>query len=152
MIPETSGDTPIGYIGGWIYNDAVLTNKTILKPSGDELKLSFSYVLQEPTVQFIVDGKVIETKDTYPKLNLSNNKEHTIGVDVSHPIQTVDNADVKVKFEYKWTDVWKGGSQGPRMKEDGFGRYNLWDNPDVTNTITINGSTHERTKYWKLFK
>lgn len=145
LIPETSGDTPIGYTDGWIYNDAVLTNKTILKPSGDELKLSFSYALQEPTVQFIVDGKVIETKDTYPKLNLSNNKEHTIGVDVSHPIQTVDNADVKVKFEYKWTDVWKGGSQGPRMKEDGFGRYNLWDNPDVTNTITINGSTHERT-------
>mgnify|MGYP005810338937 FL=1 len=65
MIPETSGDTPIGYTDGWIYNDAVLTNKTILKPSGDELKLSFSYALQEPTVQFIVDGKVIETKDKY---------------------------------------------------------------------------------------
>ncbi len=31
------------------------------------------------------------------------------------------------------------------MKEPGFGRYNLWDNPDVTNTITINGSEHERT-------
>ncbi len=149
IIPETSGNAPVGYTAGWIYDDAVLTNKTILKPSGDELKLSISYVLQEPTVQFTVDGKVIQTEDTYPKLNLSNNKEHTIGVNVSHPIQTVDNADVKVKFEYEWTDVWKGGSQGPRMKEDGFGRYNLWDNADVTNTITVNGSTHERTNTGK---
>ena len=32
------------------------------------------------------------------------------------------------------------------MNESGFGRYNLWDNPNVTNTITINGPTHERTK------
>ncbi len=145
IIPETPENAPVGYTGGWIYNDAVLTNKTILKPSADELTLSVSYALQEPAVHFIVDGQEIETEDTYPKLNLSNNKEHTIGVNVSHPIQTADNADVKVKFEYQWTDVWKGGSQGPRMKEDGFGRYNLWDNPDVTNTITINGSEHERT-------
>lgn len=145
MIPETSGNAPVGYTGGWIYDDAVLTNKTILKPSGDELELSISYVLQEPTVHFIVDGQEIETEDTSPELNLSNNKEHTIGVNVSHPIQTVDNANVKVKFEYEWTDVWQGGKQGPRMKEEGFGRYNLWDNPDVTNTITINGAEHERT-------
>ncbi|BDF57242.1 hypothetical protein CE91St36_00590 [Christensenellaceae bacterium] len=145
VIPETSGNASVGYAGGWIYDDAVLTNKTILKPSGDELNLSISYVLQEPSVQFIVDGKIIETKDTYPELNLSNDKEHTIGVDVSHPIETIENADVKVKFEYEWTDVWKGGKQGPRMKEEGFGRYNLWDNPDVTNTITINGAEHERT-------
>ena len=32
------------------------------------------------------------------------------------------------------------------MNESVFGRYNLWDNPNVTNTITINGPTHERTK------
>lgn len=145
IIPKTSEDAPVGYTSGWIYDDAVLTNKTVLKPLGDELTLSTSYVLQEPTIEFTVDGKVIETEDTYPKLNLSNDKEHTIGVDVSHPIETVEDADVKVKFEYEWTDVWKGGSQGPRMKEDGFGRYSLWDNPDVTNTITINGVEHERT-------
>lgn len=122
-----------------------MTNKTILKPSGDELNLSISYVLQEPTVQFIVDGKAIETEDTYPKLNLSNDKEHTVGVDVSHPIETFPEADVNVKFEYEWTDVWKGGKQGPRMEEEGFGRYSIFDRPDVKNTITINGIEHERT-------
>ena len=50
-----------------------------------------------------------------------------------------------MKFEYAWTDVWEGGSEGPRMQESGFGRYNLWDNPNVTNTIPINGPEHERT-------
>lgn len=145
-IPKApSENAPVGYDCGWAYNGKILTTKTVLKPNGDDLYLDTDFVLQNPTIEFIVDGTVIETEDTYPKLNLSNDKEHTIGVDVSHPIESVENADVKVKFEYEWTDVWKGGSQGPRMSEDGFGRYNLWDQPDVTNTITINGSTHERT-------
>lgn len=103
------------------------------------------FVLQNPTIEFIVDGNVIETENTYPKLNLSNDSEHTIGVSVTHPIETAENADARVKFEYEWTDVWRGGREGPRMSEAGFGKYNLWDNPDVTNTITINGATHERT-------
>lgn len=146
LIPNIPDESiPVGYTAGWIYNDAPLTNKTLLKPSGDELVLNVSYVLSEPTIEFIVDGEAIESDSTYPKLNLSNNEEHTIGVKVSHPIETVEDADVKVKFEYAWTDVWKGGSQGERMEEDGFGRYNLWDNPDVTNTISINGPEHERT-------
>lgn len=145
-IPKApSENAPVGYDCGWAYNGKILTTKTVLKPNGDDLYLDTDFVLQNPTIEFIVDGTVIETEDTYPKLNLSNDKEHTIGVDVSHPIESVENADVKVKFEYEWTDVWKGGSQGPRMSEDGFGRYNLWDKSDVTNTITINGSTHERT-------
>lgn len=145
IIPDADESVPVGYTGGWIYNDAPLTNKTLLKPSGDELVLKISYVLSEPTIEFIVDDEVIESDSTYPKLNLSNNEEHTIGVKVTHPIETVEDADVKVKFEYAWTDVWKGGSQGERMEEEGFGRYNLWDNPDVTNTITIHGPEHERT-------
>ncbi len=145
-IPKApSENAPVGYDCGWAYNGKILTTKTVLKPNGDDLYLDTEFVLQNPTIEFIVDGTVIETEDTHPKLNLSNDKEHTIGVDVSHPIESVENADVKVRFEYEWTDVWKGGSQGPRMIEDGFGRYSLWDKPDVTNTITINGSTHERT-------
>lgn len=146
QIPEAEAENaPVGYDSGWTYNDKLLTAETILKPDGDHLYLTASFVLQNPTIEFIVDGNVIKTENTYPKLTLSNDKEHLIGVQVSHPIQNAEDADVKVKFEYKWTDVWKGGSEGPRMKEPGFGRYNLWDNPDVTNTITINGSEHERT-------
>lgn len=140
-IPPCDGKAPIGYDLGWKYDDKILTNSTILKPNGDDLYLDIGKVLKDPDVSFIVDDEVIDVDDTYPKLNLSNDKEHTIGVDVSHPIQNDPNADVKVKFEYEWTDVWKGGSEGPRMSEDGFGRYN----PGVGSTITINGPTHERT-------
>ena len=132
--------------GEWSYNNLALTKTTVLKPDGDELTLKVSYALREPTIQFIVDGEVIETTGTHLELNLSNNKEHTIGVKASHHAQTDPNSNVNIKFEYKWTDIWGLGTEGPRMNESGFGRYNLWDNPNVTNTITINGPTHERTK------
>lgn len=144
-IPKApSENAPVGYDCGWAYNGKILTTKTVLKPNGDDLYLDTDFVLQNPTIEFIVDGNVIETENTYPKLTLSNNKEHLIGVQVSHPIQTVTDADVEVKFEYKWTDVWKGGSEGPRMDEDGFGA-DSWGTPLGMNTITINGPTHERT-------
>ena len=144
-IPKApSENAPVGYDCGWAYNGKILTAKTVLKPKGDDLYLDTDFVLQNPTIEFIVDGTVIETENTYPKLTLSNNKEHLIGVQVSHPLQTVDDADVEVKFEYKWTDIWKGGSEGPRMDEDGFGA-DSWGKPLGTNTITINGPTHERT-------
>ena len=132
--------------GEWSYNNLALTKTTVLKPDSDELTLKVSYALREPTIQFIVDGEVIETTGTHLELNLSNNKEHTIGVKASHHAQTDPNSNVNIKFEYKWTDIWGLGTEGPRMNESGFGRYNLWDNPNVTNTITINGPTHERTK------
>ena len=136
---------PTGYTGGWAYNDALLTPNTVLRPAGDEFFLEVRKVLMNPTVEFIVDGEKRESESSTLTLSVSNDREHTIGVRVSHPIQTAPDADVKVKFEYQWTDVWKGGSQGPRMEEEGFGRYNLWDNPGVTNTISIDGPEDERT-------
>lgn len=145
-IPEApSTEAPVGYDCSWAYNGKILTAKTVLKPAGDDLYLDMGLVLQNPTVTLLVDGKTVSSEDTYPKLNLSNDKTHTIGVEVSHPIQGVENADAAVKFEYEWTDVWNGGKEGPRMEEPGFGRYNLFDNPEVTNTITISGPEHERT-------
>lgn len=138
-------DVPTGYTGGWAYNDALLTPNTVLRPAGDEFSLEVREVLMNPTVEFIVDGETRASESSTLKLSLTNDREHTIGVRVSHPIETAPDADVKVKFEYQWTDVWKGGSQGPRMKEEGFGRYNLWDKPGVTNTISIDGPEDERT-------
>ena len=145
-LPEApSIDVDEGYTGGWKYRDEILTIKTVLSPNADVLTVEAGQVLMEPTVTFTVDGIKIDTQTTYPKLNLSNHKEHKIGVDVSHPLEGEGNQEGYVVFEYEWTDVYQGGKQGPRMSESGFGRYNLWDNPDVTNTITIDGPTHERT-------
>lgn len=136
-----------GYIvDGWNYEGKLLTVSTVLKPEGDLLIVTANPVLQEPEIVPIVDGSVQEFTDTSFDINVSNDKEHQIGVSVSHPLlNSRDQDGGYVKFEYEWTDVWKGGSQGPRMEEDGFGRYNLWDKPDVTNTISINGPEHERT-------
>lgn len=144
VIPEAELPEPVvGYTGGWAYNDKLLTPKTILKPDGDNLYLEVQNVLQNPTIEFIVNGGVVEATDTHPKLQVPVGS--TIGVQVSHPLENAEDSNVKVKFEYKWTDVWKGGSQGPRMEEDGFGRYDPLNNPDVKNTITINGFEDERT-------
>ncbi|MFB2021097.1 S-layer homology domain-containing protein [Pseudoflavonifractor sp. P01025] len=144
VIPEAELPEPVvGYTGGWAYKDKLLTPKTILKPDGDDLYLDIQNVLQNPTIEFIVNGDVVKTTDTYPEFQVPAGS--TIGVQVSHPLENAEDSDVKVKFEYEWTDVWDGGKEGPRMKEDGFGRYNLWDNPDVKNIITINGLKDERT-------
>ena len=144
VIPEAELPEPVvGYTGGWAYQDKLLTPKTILKPDGDNLYLDIQNVLQNPTIEFIVNGDVVKTTDTYPEFQVPAGS--TIGVQVSHPLENAEDSDVKVKFEYEWTDVWNGGKEGPRMEEDGFGRYNLWDNPDVKNTITINGLKDERT-------
>lgn len=142
--PEELPELPIGYDGGWAYNGKLLTPNTLLKPEGDDLYLEVQKVLQDPTIKFIVNGEVIDTGgDTSPELRVPAGSK--IGVQVSHPVEKNPNADVYVEFEYEWIDVWKGGSQGPRMEEDGFGRYNLFENPNVTNTITINGPKDERT-------
>ena len=77
--------------GEWSYNNLALTKTTVLKPDSDELTLKVSYALREPTIQFIVDGEVIETTGTHLELNLSNNKEHTIGVKAFHHAQTDPN-------------------------------------------------------------
>lgn len=140
----TAIEVPTGYEGGWAYNGEIITPDSRLSPTGDTLTLTTEKVLQNPTIQYIVDGQVYQSQDSFPFLNLTNERQHTIGVQVTHPIQTATDADVNVKFEYEWTDVWQGGKQGPRMDEDGFGRYDLFSKPNVANTITINGAKDER--------
>ena len=138
VIPEAELPMPVeGYTGGWTYGGKLLTPKTILKPTGDDLYLDIQNVLQDPTVEFIVNDQVIEADDTSPELQVRAGS--TIGVQVSHPVQDVD-----VKFEYQWIDVWRGGTEGPRMEEDNFGTDD-WNTPLGSNTITIRGSQDERT-------
>lgn len=57
-------NVPIGYSGGWAYNNKLLTTTTVPKPTGDHLYLDVQKVLQNPTVEFIVNGEKIETEDT----------------------------------------------------------------------------------------
>lgn len=145
-IPKApEGECPVEYEYGWKIDENIITPVSNICPEGDEIKLEAGIVLKKPNIEFIVDGEKIECEGTYPELKLTNDKEHTIGVSVSHDIEKSKNPDVTVEFEYEWTDVWNGGKEGPRMKEDGFGRYNSVKKPNVKNTITINGAKDERT-------
>ena len=138
-------DAPTGYQpGGWIYDDKLIKQTTELRPNGVELVLETGLELVRPDVQFIIDGEVVSTDGTKLSVNVSNDRKHEIGVLVSHVIQDVPDADIRVKFEYKWVDI-VDSTNGPRTDESGFGRYNMWDNRDVSNTITVNGKDHERT-------
>ena len=142
-------EAPTGYQpSGWIYNDKLLTPTTVLKPKGETLVLETGLELMRPDITFIVDGEPVYVDGTDVSVNLSNDRKHTIGVKVSHVIEDVEDADVRVKFEYKWVDLVQtedGFMEGPRSEEPGFGRYNMYDNQDVTNTITVFGEKHERT-------
>ena len=72
------------------------------KSYGKELFKASEYGLHKCITVF----QNYETKHTYPNINVSNNKQHTIGVSVSHLLETNEDAPIKVKFEYAGTDVW----------------------------------------------
>ncbi len=142
QVPPISAQ--VGYTGGWVYNDEIFSVDTKLMPSGDLLIVEVGEVLSKPTVVPIIDGKAIDFTDTSFDINVSNDKEHQIGVLVTHPLtETTDSEGGSVYFKYEWTDVWKGGSEGPRMSEDGFGFPSFPSRG--TPTISIDGPEHERT-------
>lgn len=91
-----------------------------------------------------MDGNQQAFTDTSYDIVVSNDKEHQVGVRVTHPLmETADENGGTVYFKYEWTDVWQGGKQGPRMEEDGFGFPSFPSRG--TPTIPIRGAKDERT-------
>lgn len=144
-LPEApSAGAPVGYTGGWEYDGEIMAADTVLRPSGDLLIIMQGYVLEKPQVVPVIDGVVQDFSDTSFDINVSNDQEHQVGVRVTHPLlEQKDENDGSVYFKYEWTDVWKGGSEGPRMEEEGFGFPGFPSRG--TPTIPINGPEHERT-------
>lgn len=144
ILPEAPSGDREGYIGGWVYAGKLLTPDTVLTAAGNTISLQPDEVLTEPEVQFEVDGEVREHEGSRLVLDLSNDKEHRIGVKASHPLEGNDDATGYVEFAYKWTDIWSNGSyfyeEGPRMKEPEFGSIILGGS-----TIPVFGPTHERS-------
>lgn len=90
QVPPISAQ--VGYTGGWVYNDEIFSVDTKLMPSGDLLIVEVGEVLSKPTVVPIIDGKAIDFTDTSFDINVSNDKEHQIGVLVTHPLtETTDS-------------------------------------------------------------
>lgn len=150
--PDSYPDTPYGYRPyNWLYDNAVLTTSVKLVPSGQELWLGPGYELLPPEIEFIVDGEVVSAdKITLSgstitvNLTLSDKESYEIGVEVHHVLEDVPDSGRLFKYEYEWIDR-QGSSNGPRKDDDGFGRYKLFGNNDVTNTIVVDGKDHERT-------
>lgn len=144
-LPDVPADgVPAGYTGGWAYQGTLLTLNTKLTPKEDIMVVEVENVLQMPTVVPIVDGNQQAFTDTSYDIVVSNDKEHQVGVRVTHPLmETADENGGTVYFKYEWTDVWQGGKQGPRMEEDGFGFPSFPSRG--TPTIPIRGAKDERT-------
>lgn len=150
--PDSVVNTPFGYRPyNWLYEKKVLTTSVKISPEGTDLVLEPGFELLPPEVEFIVDEKEVPVENIVKDgmfitvhLTVSDGEKHTIGVRVSHVLEGYEGSDRLFKYEYEWIDR-DGSTNGVRENEDGFGRYNLRDNPDVGSTITVNGKDHERT-------
>ena len=81
------------------------------------------YVLQNPTISYLVDGKneVVDADQPFT-VTIGDGKEHTLGVQVSHPLllsEQGNEEDEYVYFEYCWWDEGHFADNGIAMTVNG---------------------------------
>ncbi len=137
--PASSAEQKPGYdyISGWsgtdgaykaftLQNDKPLhvtprTDGSVSVKSGQG-----TYVLQNPTISYLVDGKTEKVGANQPfTVTIGDGKKHSIGIQVDHPLLKEKQGTDKdyVYFEYYWFDeVALGDGQntmnGPRSKKE----------------------------------
>ncbi|MCB6694490.1 S-layer homology domain-containing protein [Agathobaculum butyriciproducens] len=173
--PASSAEQKPGYdyIGGWsgtdnankaftLQNDKPLnvtprSDGTVKVTSGQG-----TYVLQNPTISYLVDGKSKPVDADQPfTVTIGDGKEHTLGVQVSHPLLLSEQGNKEgeyVYFEYCWWDEEYFNSttmtvNGPRSTEE----PNLFSTAETDrelhrvwvkdNTIPITKTDHARTDH-----
>lgn len=134
--PASSAEQKPGYdyIGGWsgtdnankaftLQNDKPLnvtprSDGTVRVTSGQG-----TYVLQNPTISYLVDGKSKPVDaDQLFTVTIGDGKEHTLGVQVSHPLMLSEQGneeDEYVYFEYCWWDEGYFADNGIAMTVNG---------------------------------
>ena len=134
--PASSAEQKPGYdyIGGWsgtdnankaftLQNDKPLnvtprSDGTVRVTSGQG-----TYVLQNPTISYLVDGKSKPVDaDQLFTVTIGDGKEHTLGVQVSHPLMLSEQGneeDEYVYFEYCWWDEGYFADNGTAMTVNG---------------------------------
>ena len=134
--PASSAEQKPGYdyIGGWsgtdnankaftLQNDKPLnvtprSDGTVRVTSGQG-----TYVLQNPTISYLVDGKSKPVDADQPfTVTIGDGKEHTLGVQVSHPLllsEQGNEEDEYVYFEYCWWDEGYFADNGTAMTVNG---------------------------------
>lgn len=175
--PASSAEQKPGYdyIGGWsgtdnankaftLQNDKPLnvtprSDGTVRVTSGQG-----TYVLQNPTISYLVDGKSKPVDaDQLFTVTIGDGKEHTLGVQVSHPLMLSEQGneeDEYVYFEYCWWDEGYFADNGIAMTVNGprsTEEPKLFSNAETDrelhrvwikdNTIPITKVDHARTDH-----
>ena len=175
--PASSAEQKPGYdyIGGWsgtdnankaftLQNDKPLnvtprSDGTVRVTSGQG-----TYVLQNPTISYLVDGKSKPVDADQPfTVTIGDGKEHTLGVQVSHPLMLSEQGneeDEYVYFEYCWWDEGYFADNGTAMTVNGprsTEEPKLFSNAETDrelhrvwikdNTIPITKVDHARTDH-----
>ena len=175
--PASSAEQKPGYdyIGGWsgtdnankaftLQNDKPL-NVTPRRDGSVSVKSGQgTYVLQNPSISYLVDGesKPVDADQTFT-VTIGDGKEHTLGVQVSHPLLLSEQGNEEgeyVYFEYCWWDEGyfadKGKTMtvnGPRSMEEPKLFSSAETNKDLQrvwvkdNTIPITKVDHARTDH-----
>ena len=136
-LPDTNGATSgnerpgYEYVGGWKLRSSyqVLNENEKLEAKdnpSDRATVSGEYKLANPTISYLVDGKteVVDADQPFT-VTIGDGKEHTIGIQVSHPLlkENQGTDEDYVYFEYYWFDEVSLGDgkntlNGPRSTEE----------------------------------
>lgn len=155
--------------GGWKLeeNNEVLDVTKNLKADQDEVTAvsgGGKYELLAPTISYLVDGesKVVDANQPFT-VTIGDDKEHTLGVQVSHPLllsEQGNEVDEYVYFEYCWWDEGHFADKGKTMTVNGprsTEEPNLFSTAETNrelhrvwvkdNTIPIKKTSHARTDH-----
>ena len=175
--PASSAEQKPGYdyIGGWSGTDNAYKAFTLqndkplhVTPHKDGFVKVTSgqgtYVLQNPTISYLVDGKTENVGANQPfTVTIGDSKEHTLGVQVSHPLLLSEQGNKEgeyVYFEYCWWDEGYFADKGKTMTVNGprsTEEPNLFSTAETNrelhrvwvkdNTIPIKKTSHARTDH-----
>lgn len=155
--------------GGWklIENGEVLDVTKNLKADHDAVTAvsgGGKYELLAPTISYLVDGKTEDVNADQPfTVTIGDDKEHTLGVQVSHPLLLSEQGNKEgeyVYFEYCWWDEGYFANNGTEMTVNGprsTEEPNLFSKAETDrnlhrvwvkdNTIPIKKTSHARTDH-----
>ena len=155
--------------GGWKLeeNNEVLDVTKNLKADQDEVTAvsgGGKYELLAPTISYLVDGKTENVGANQPfTVTIGDSKEHTLGVQVSHPLLLSEQGNKEgeyVYFEYCWWDEGYFADKGKTMTVNGprsTEEPNLFSTAETNrelhrvwvkdNTIPIKKTSHARTDH-----
>ncbi len=133
-LPDTNGATTgndrpgYEYVGGWKLRSSnqVLNENEKLEAKdnpSDFATVSGEYKLANPTISYLVDGKAEDVNADQPfTVTIGDGKEHTLGVQVSHPLLLSEQGNKEgeyVYFEYCWWDEGYFADNGTTMTVNG---------------------------------